>query len=167
MGNLRDERVKKGVVDPKRARQAAHEQKARQKKLGPKAVAAERDQRQQDHQTARRQQREADRARAREQRQAELQREALAQAGQLTREHALSAGVRGPRRFHFVTREGKIPFLDVAEQIAERLRRGALAICQIPGTSPERFAIVPADVARKIAEINADLVLFHNINERA
>jgi len=40
---------------------------------------------------------------------------------------------RGGRRWYYVSREGLVPFLEVAEDVAEQLGRGDLALVEAPG----------------------------------
>lgn len=162
MGSLRDQLVKSGVADDKRARQLAHDEKARKNKLGHDGLAA-----QQNAAEAERHSRESRRRQEDRQREADRAAEAAARAAvagvaQLLREHALTGGIRGPRRFHFVTAERRIPFLEVSDDAARRLEGGALAICALPGTQPEEWVVVPAELARRARETSPACVLFLN-----
>ncbi len=162
MGSLRDQLVKTGLADDKRARQLAHDEKARKNKLGHDAIAAEKHAEDEVRRSRDAARREQDRAREAERARGESARETAARSAQLLRDHGLRDGVKGPRRFHFVTRQGSIPFLELSEDAARRLEAGGAAICEVPGAASEEFALVPADVARRLRESHAAWVLFFN-----
>ncbi len=164
MADLRDALRRSGVVDPKTARRLAHEEAARKKKLGAAGVDAERALTDEERRLRDEKRRDADRDRERKRAVEDERRAAVHRLARLIEDRALTEGVAGSIRFHFVTREKKIPFLDVSEKTAEALTAGDLAICEIPGSVPERFALVPADVARKVQESDQTHVLF--LNER-
>jgi hypothetical protein len=162
MGSLRDQLVKTGLADDKRARQLAHDEKARKNKLGREGITAEQRAAEEERRTREEARRAADRAREAERSKEAGEHEALARAAQLVRDHALRDGIKGPRRFHFVARDRKIPFLELSEEAAKRLEAGGAAICEVPGSSPEEFVLVTADVARRLKDTHAGFVLFLN-----
>ncbi len=160
MSDLRDALKKAGLVDDKRARKIAHEEKARKNRLGKKGAAEERRRREEERLARERARREEDRKREAARRAEEERRQRLFQLAQLIRDHALTDGVRGNRRFHFVTRDRKIPFLEVSEEIARRLEHGQAAICEVPDSVPEEFVLVDAATARRVRETAPEYVLF-------
>jgi len=160
MGSLRDQLVKTGLADDKRARQLAHDEKARKNKLGREGISAEQHAAEEARRARDEARRTTDRAREAERLKLAGEHEQLARAAQLLRDHALRDGIKGPRRFHFVTRGRKIPFLELSEDAAKRLEAGQVAICEIPGASPEDFVLVAADIARRLSETHAEFVLF-------
>jgi hypothetical protein len=160
MGSLRDQLVKTGLADDKRARQLAHDEKARKNKLGREGVSAEQRAADEARRARDEERRAADRAREEERAKETGEHAATARAAQLLRDHALRDGVRGPRRFHFVTRARQIPFLELSEEAGKRLEAGQAAICEVPGSDPEEFLLVPAEVAQRLRETHADWVLF-------
>ena len=68
----------------------------------------------------------------------------------------------GSRRFYFVTRENKIPFLDISDDLTSRLEKGLAAIVEIPGQEDEEFTVVPRAVAQRMKNVDSDAVLFFN-----
>jgi hypothetical protein len=166
MADLRDALKRSGLVDDKKAKRAAHEETARKKKLGREGVDEEKKGRREAQARREEAQREADRKRAAEQRAQEEVRAERARLTQLLTDHALSEGISGPRRFHFVTRDKRIPHLDLSESTARALTNGELAICDVPGTAGETFVLVTADVARRARAFDRACVLFLN-EERA
>ena len=162
MGSLRDQLVKTGLADEKRARQLAHDEKARKNKLGREGITAEQHAAEEERRARDETRRAADRAREAERQKEAGEHEKVARAAQMLRDHALRDGIKGPRRFHFVTRERKIPFLELSEDAAKRLEAGQAAICEVPGSAPEEFVVAAADVARRLKETHAGYVLFLN-----
>ena len=162
MADLRDALKKSGLVNDKRARKLAHEEKARKKKLGQKGVEAERADRDAEALEKQAARRDKDRERESGRQARQKAREESAALVQIVRDHALTSGVMGPRRFHFVTREGKIPYLDVSDEIGRGLERGQFAICEMPGASPEEFVLLDAEHAKRVRTLDADVVRFFN-----
>lgn len=159
MGNLRDELIKKGVVSSKKAQQIAHKDRARKKKIGRGKVADERAAQEAARLARETSRRDEDRKRESVRRDEANQHEERHALIQLMRDHARH-DLRGPRRFHFVTRKRRIPFLEVNEQAARSLEHGELAICELPETDPEQFLILPAESARRVQASAAEFVLF-------
>lgn len=162
MGNLKDELLKKGLTDDRRARQMAHDEKARRNRLGKDAVEGERRAHEQELQAKEQARRETDRRREQERQKQEAARATRLGLAQMLRDRALTSGVRGPRRWHFVTRERRIPYLDVSDDAARRLEQGQIAICEVPDTAPEQFVLVPAEAAARLREGAPEYVLFLN-----
>lgn len=160
MGNLRDELVRKGLMDDKRARQMAHEEKARRHRTGHEAVAQEKQQQDTERRAKVEARREEDRRRETGRLQQQHQQQETLRLAQLLRDNALREGVRGSRRFHFVTSERKIPFMDLSEEMVHRLETGQAAICAVPGPSGTDFLLVTAETARRALEIDKEAILF-------
>jgi uncharacterized protein YaiL (DUF2058 family) len=68
----------------------------------------------------------------------------------------------GARRFYFVTRENKIPFLDLSDELTGRLEKGQAAIVEVPGDVVVDYTIVPRAVARQMQSIDPESVRFLN-----
>jgi RNA recognition motif-containing protein len=68
----------------------------------------------------------------------------------------------GARRFYFVTRENKIPFLDLSDELTSRLEKGQAAIVELPGSEVDDYTIVPRAVARQMQSIDPESVRFLN-----
>ncbi len=69
----------------------------------------------------------------------------------------------GARRFYFVTRENKIPFLDLSDELAGRLERGQAAIVEVPGDGGvDDFTVVPRAVAETMRSVDPESVRFLN-----
>jgi hypothetical protein len=68
----------------------------------------------------------------------------------------------GARRFYFVTRDNKIPFLDLSDELTGRLEKGQAAIVELPGNDVDDYTIVPRSVARQMQSIDPESVRFLN-----
>lgn len=163
MGSLRDELIKKGLSSEKKARAALHEEKARQKHLGPEAIEAERRAREAEARRAEEERRAAERAREAErlrQHGDELERERIPG---LIRAGLVREGVAGNRRFYFVTREGTISFLEVSDTAIRGLAEGRVAIVEAAGVVARHdFCLVTSEMAGEIARHDAACVRFRN-----
>lgn len=53
-----------------------------------------------------------------------------------------------------------MPFLSLDLEVARRLEGGNLAIVEDPATPYESFRIVPREVAKRVHELDPDLVRF-------
>lgn len=162
MADLRDALRQSGVVDEKKARRLAHEEAARKKKLGQPGIDEERALQDAQRREREDKRRETDRERAQRQRDDDARRESRGRLVHVLTSRALTEGVSGPVRFHFVTRDRKIPHLDLSERAADGLTDGHLAICLVPDSRPERFVLVTAETARAAREIDGTCVLFFN-----
>jgi RNA recognition motif-containing protein len=82
------------------------------------------------------------------------------------REMALESSLKetgfGARRFYFVTRENRIPFLDLSDELAGRLERGLAAIVEIPGDGVDDYTVVPRAVAETMRSVDPESVRFLN-----
>lgn len=77
--------------------------------------------------------------------------------GEVVRAEALR-GTGGLRRWYFVARDGRVPFLEVSDEVARRLERGEVAIVEVPDQAREEFVIVPRRLAVRIQALAPDLV---------
>jgi len=157
MGSLADELMKANLVNKKQRKKAAHEKRIHQSKVGPDGLEREKQEQQQ------RQQAKAEEKRARDQQLETERRQAREKASAGNRLHALVAdtlqGTGGPRRFCYVNRRNRVPFIEVNDDIARRLTRGELAIIE---TEDGKVGVVPGAAAREIAELDAETVRFWN-----
>lgn len=160
--SLRDQLIKKGLVDKKRARsldrEAKRERKAKQGQRERKKVVERRE----------REQREAElqaaaEARALARREAELRREASelpARVRQKIRANLIRS--RGPVPFHAVGPDGRtVHRLEVNERVAWKLRAGEAAIAALIWEDrPPELVVVSTDAARDLKEIAPESVCF-------
>lgn len=147
-----------GILSEDRAKKLAHEERVRKGQTGRERIEAEKKEREEELAKI-----EATRragvqvAQIRHQTQADLERLA-----RIVKESALPS-TRGGKRFHFVAKSGRIPFVDASEDVTRQLVSGSAGIVEVPGKSGREHAIVP-DRARleEIAGIDPDAVRFWN-----
>ncbi len=162
--NLRDQLLRAGLADKKRADQIAREKKKEDRvaagHIEDKATLERREATARD---AERREREATatahRVAARAREEAEL---ALERPRQILR--AKRIRVRsGPQRFWHKAPDGReIWRLDITESVALDLRLGQLAIAWCDDRSPE-VIIVDRETASRVAELRPELILFRNV----
>ena len=70
--------------------------------------------------------------------------------------------VSGNRRFYFVDRRGRIPFLELNETTVRGLTEGSLAIVETTGDVEDKYLVVTAVTAERIETLNKDLIRFWN-----
>jgi uncharacterized protein YaiL (DUF2058 family) len=166
MGNLRDELLKKGLTSEKRARAVVHEEKARQKKLSPEELAAERADREAAAAREIEERRAADRRRE-EERKTDA---AENREGHQVESLILSGLVKdsgGNRRFYFITREQTISFLELSDGSHRGLADGRMGIVESGGLTRMDFCLVAAEQASAIARVDPERVCFLNAPYRA
>ncbi|MEW6744101.1 MAG: DUF2058 family protein [Planctomycetota bacterium] len=159
MGDLRDELIKAGLLGKKDQKRLEHEERVKKITVGREAVQAQEEQRRHELQRQQAEKKEADRRLEVDRRRKQDAREEKARVRDLVRSQLVREGLRGPRRFHFVTREGFVPFLSVDPQIARRLEAGELAIVEVPGET-DTFGVVPAAAALELRKVDGEAVRF-------
>lgn len=160
--SLRDQLIKKGLVDAKRARkldrQAKEERKSKQGQRDKKRLAEAR---------AREAREAAERAaveeRARARKQAELERE-RAELPARVRQKILANQIRSRGPVPFFVRgpqPERVARLSVDPRVAWKLRAGEAAVAVLRGadTAPE-LVVISADAARDLREIDPETVRF-------
>ncbi|MEZ5987590.1 MAG: DUF2058 family protein [Planctomycetota bacterium] len=148
MGDLFDELKKAKLIDEKRARNLAHEQRVeRSKQGGDRARDAEERRKREEFEERRSRDAEADRERERTRREGQQHDERQAELRQQVRAKALGREGEGKLRWHFETADGELPFLPVSETVARRLEAGELAIVRDPAAAYPAYVVVPRDVA--------------------
>lgn len=165
MQNLRDQLLKKGLINKGQKQQVEQEKRQARKQL-KKGLAEELAQEQQRQAYAERleAQRQADRQRAAEQRQELEEREKRLQIRHVIHywqlpEERYNAAVR---RWYFVSASGVVKYLYVSEPTARQLGSGALAIVERPDDQESPYALVERDAADVIARVDASYIRFHN-----
>jgi uncharacterized protein YaiL (DUF2058 family) len=69
----------------------------------------------------------------------------------------------GARRFYFVARGGRLPFLDISDDLASRLANGMAAVVQLPGEGGvEEYSVIPRGLALRLKAIDPQMVRFFN-----
>jgi len=157
--------VKSGHLDEEKARKLAHEQRKQekaqlkeQKQLG-KAKAAEREARAEAEAEARR---EAEAA-AQRAKQRDQDAEATMERVRETIREAIFPGADGSRRWFFVTRDGRVPFLNVSQGAARLLDSGEAGIVESLGEADADHVVVESQRAlMTLHNTDPELVRFWN-----
>jgi uncharacterized protein YaiL (DUF2058 family) len=161
MGSLFDELKKAKILDEKRAKQLAHEARVERKQgEGNEARDAELEHKAADFARQRADEKQLNRERERVRQEKAKERERLAEVRQLVAARALGDDAQGPRRWHFETSAGYLPFLPVNEMTARRLQAGELAIVADPNASWPRYVIVPRDVGLALKRVDGERVRY-------
>ncbi len=161
MGSLKDQLRKANLLSKKKAKQLAHKQRVKRKKLGKDGLQAEQDALEAQRKAEKARERQRAREREAEARRQREEREARARLSDLVKNGRI-AGYRGSRRFFFITRDRKVPFLDLSDELGRKLEAGRCAIVEAAPGMPEEFCVVERDVADRMREIDRKAVLFLN-----
>lgn len=73
--------------------------------------------------------------------------------------------VSGNRRFYFVDRKGRIPFIELNESAVRGLTNGTFAIVEADDDTAEDYVVVTAATARRLRTLNKVLIRFWNQHE--
>ncbi|PQA42492.1 DUF2058 domain-containing protein [Amnimonas aquatica] len=157
MASLKDQLLKAGLADQKRARQADHARRQAAKGRSDGESAAELAQR------ARSEQAEKDREANRQLQQAQAEKALAAQVRQLIEQHRIGrAG--GEQSWQFVDGR-KVKKLMVTGAQHDQLVRGQVAVVRLAGgPAGDAYELVPAVVAERIRQRDAGVIV--QLNER-
>lgn len=157
MQNLRDKLLKAGLVSEKQAQEAERDQRQPRKHREREAKeSAEERQRREAFAAREAELGEERRREAAKVAEARMQSERARRLRQLVEAHRLEIG--GELQFHYVKRSGKIGRLAVGVELQKMLESGAAAVVDDPG-QPEG-AVVPAEAARKVYEVDKEAIRF-------
>ncbi|HIJ78916.1 MAG: DUF2058 domain-containing protein [Desulfobulbaceae bacterium] len=153
MGNpLKDQLLKAGLVSKKQAKKVEHEKRISRQQNQGKVQAPQSNQVREEQAAHARRNQELTRQRAEEAR----RKEQKAQVKQLIESNRLALDGRGEA--YFFADQNKVKRLFVAEEMAEQLSRGQLAIVRLGNG----YEVVPAKVAHQIANRDPEAVVaFH------
>jgi len=162
MGNLQDELKKASLTGRKQQKKVAHQQRVRRKELGREGLAREEQERERIVQKRREEKRDKDRELelARQEKQGEKQ--ADRQLEEILSQNALRRGIGGPRRFHYIDRNNRIPFLEVNDEVGAKLARGELAIVEVPGPMGSEVYLLPGKSAGRVQALEPEAIRFWN-----
>ncbi len=161
LGGLADALVKAGVQGPKEARKARHERHGEDKKLTPEELRT----REQEKSAARdERKRAADEA---------SQSSSVEKAGaaaveriKLTIQGKVEKGY-GNKRWFFITRDGRVPFVDVADAVMRQLADGNAGIVESLGHLPEEHVVIgDRQALALLQDFDPEMVRFWNRGER-
>ncbi|MBM3226528.1 MAG: DUF2058 domain-containing protein [Candidatus Tectomicrobia bacterium] len=164
MQNLRDQLLKKGLIN-KGQKQQVEQEKRRERKQMKKgeAEALAQEQQRQAYEAKLEAQRVADRQRAAEQHALLETKERLLRIRHIADYWKLSEEPSGTRRWYFVSRSQVVKYLYVSEPIGLQLSTGTLAIVERPDEFDEpRYVLIEREAAELVARVDPTYVRFHN-----
>lgn len=152
--------VKAGHLDEKQARELAREQRREDKALGREGVEQREAEKRAEAEA--RKAAEADAARERERQR--LAREARERAERVVRDNRHPGAEGGSRRWFFVTRGGRVPFLELTDEAARLLMDGKAGIVEAcDPAAPDAHVVVTGEKhLTTLLGIDKDLVRFWN-----
>lgn len=148
-GDLKSQLLKAGLVSKRQVQRVQHEKKQARKKKGRKAIEAEKAARRERHEAELKAQREADRARSLGLEAKRAKREQLHRLVQMAESGSVKPGRPRNRRWYFIARDGRVPFLNVDDATGRKLELGRLALVEAPDG---RTWIVVEETAQRVRE---------------
>ncbi len=156
--SLRDQLLKKGLVDEKKLKQVTSAER-KQQKMQRKSKEVSEDEVKRAAQQAAAEKVERDRELNRQQKEKAERKAIAAQVAQLIQMNRVSRG-EGEIAFNFVD-GGKVKRLYVTERLRDQLSQGLLAIVTLAG----QYELVPSAVAQKVRQRDEAAVIL--LNDRA
>ncbi len=157
MADLKDALLKSGLIDRRTTEDMKRAERAQKKRKGKVSVHRE-----QERIRLQRQQEEEELKEEERRRQRDLQ---GASAGD-SLQRIIAAGVVRPspgnRRFYFVDREGRIPFLELGDPSIRGLSGGELAIIEARGEGENEYALVTGETAVVLQTMDPAVIRFWN-----
>lgn len=153
--------VKSGHMKEKDARELQREQRKEEKALGRDGVAEREAQRAAEAEARKKAEAEAQRLREHER----VAREGREKAVRLTLDNLHPGAEGGQRRWFFVARDGRVPFLELSDDAARMLMDGKAGIVELlePGAARVRHVVVAGDRHLvMLTGIDKELVRFWN-----
>jgi len=130
--SLQDQMLKMGLVDATQVRKAQHDKRVGNQAKGRKGVAAQRTQRDAKAAAARHATKRADRAREKAKWTAAETREVQLLVQQIVDSGRLQGRTHGRRRFYFDSRDGRVPYLELSDEMVTDLERGRVGLAETP-----------------------------------
>lgn len=154
--------VKAGKLDEKQARELAREQRKEDKELGRDGVEAREAQKQAEAEARRQAEAEAARQRERDR----VAREARERALRTVQDNRHPGGESGSRRWFFVARDRRVPFLEVTDECARMLMDGKAGIVESCDPDAPGHVVLAGDKHLvTLLNIDKELVRFWNRGE--
>lgn len=158
LGDLGKALREAGVIDEKDAKKIAHKERVRKKDVGREGVEKEKRQKEKALEEAQRDKRSLIEA-------AQKQHDDESQSAFIDRLIAGGTVQRSGRgkRFHFVARSGRIPFVEADDATTRQLVEGRAGIVEVPGQSGRQHVVIAGrDRLQSIRDADAELVRFWN-----
>lgn len=158
--SLKDELLKAKLISKKQLKRLEHQDRVEKKQLGQGKLQGKKQQQLQAIEKKQQQKKQQDQQRAKREQEKRLNKEKLAQIRQIINQGKLQGHGAGNRKFYFVTRNGKIPFILVSDDLMRQLERGEMAIIE-PGDATDEFVVVDGHSANKLNHLQRDIVRFY------
>lgn len=152
--SLQEQLLKAGVASKQQAKQAKQDKRKQAKQNKGAAQADDSAAQQAARDAARQAKQEKDRELNRQRQQEQARKAALAEVRQLLQQHAVNPPRDGETRYNFV-HENKVKSLWINQALLNQLARAQLLIVFFD----ERYQLVPAEIAERIAERLPEAVL--------
>ena len=163
MGSLRDELLKAKLLSEKDVQRLKHEQRVEKKTLGREGLELKKASEAAERKREEAERRERDRKRELERQETRAREELRFKLRDLALSGQLRDGIAGTRRFYFVARNGRIPFLEVSQEAGKDLEDGRLAVVEVPAKAgPTQHVLVPREIAERMAALEPESVRFLN-----
>ena len=159
MSDMRDALLKAGLVNKKTADHAHREDQTKARRLGARGRQQEEKAREESHAQKTETQRQQDREREARRLQGRTTKEEAARLTDIVRNGIVRAGRSGKRRFYFVAADGRIPFLEMSDDLARQLEMGQAAILQLPSSG--EALVISREAAAKLGD-TCDWICFWN-----
>ncbi len=159
LGDLGKALREAGILSEEKAKTIAHEERVRKKEIGREKVEEEK--RQHEAQVS-----QAVEGRRAEARAAQSRHEAESDSTRvlrLVREGTLPSAAGRAKRFHFVSANRRVPFLEIDDETTRQVVQGAAGIVEVPGSNGREHVVVTGrDRLAEIEKVDAALVRFWN-----
>jgi len=151
--SLQEQLLKMGLVDDSQVRKAQHEKRVDNQSKGRKGVAAQRTQRDSKASAARQATKRADRAREKAKWSAAEAREVQQRAQQIVDSGRVQGRVHGRKRFYFESRDGRVPYVELSDEIVTQLERGRAGLAETP---TGETSLIEAASAERVFDLDPD-----------
>ena len=151
--SLRDQLLKAGVVDKKAAARAAHDQRVENKAKGREGLQAEKAAREAKAEEDLKAQRARDKEREKQRKAEQEARDQAFRVAQIADTGTYNKRWNGPRMYYYETRDGRVPYLEISDEVQGLLDRGSLAIAESPDGE---IKLIDREAAERIAALDAE-----------
>ena len=149
--SISDQLLKMGLVDEKQAKKAKHQQRQDNKKKGRRGVEAARMDRRAALEANRQNASQKDRARELERQEQSNRHAEQHRILQIVQSGTVKGRTGGRKRFYYDSRDGRVPYLEVSDEVVEGLENGKMALAEEP---EGRISIIESQSAERIAELD-------------
>jgi len=162
MGSLRDQLLKAGLVDKKKIKEAAHEERIKRKTGSFRQLEHEKTLKDAEWTEKQNLQKIEQQKLAGEQKLKQQNEQPEQQVNTIIKETRIGQNWAGNRRFYFSTPENRITYLNVSDTIGAKLERGETSSPASGG-----YFIISATGARRIDKLAPECLRFFNVPKTA